>query len=150
MKFCHNLSVRVFAKQEDDEEKIKETLANLFPFPLDDEKEKVPLRKTVATGVDEQSRIIIYEVTLLKDRHINAFLEKLTAALSDEQKQLLIRQTNRLDDSHYFYLRLDKRKLMEGIYWLTDSGDCFHIRMCIATYPKSRENCYAIVKQIFK
>ncbi|MFH1072549.1 MAG: RNA-binding domain-containing protein [Nanoarchaeota archaeon] len=150
MKSCHNLSVRVFAKQDDDEERIKETLANLFPFPLNDETEKVHLERTVATGVDEQSRIIIYEINLTKDRHINAFLEKLSAALSEEQKALLIRQTNRLDDNHYFFLRLDKRKLMDGIYWLTDSGDCFHIRMCIATYPKNRENCYAVVKQIFK
>ena len=150
MKFCHNLAVRVFAMPEDDDAAVRTTLLSLFPFPIDDEKEKVALEKTDATGIDESRRITIYQVTLHKDRHLNAFLEKLNSALNQEQKDLLLAQHNRLDAENNFYLRLDKPRLMEGTYEITDSGDCFHIRMLIAAYPKTRQACMAVLKQIFK
>ena len=147
MKYCHNITVRVFAKADEDNEHILAGLHSLFPFELTKEKIQVITAKT--SGLDESRTILIHEVVLDKDRYIKAFLKNLTEKLSSDQKAMLIRQENRLDTNCNFYLRLDKHKLFDGVYWITDSGDCYHIRLCIAAYPKNKENSLEIVKKIF-
>ncbi|MFH1915805.1 MAG: RNA-binding domain-containing protein [Nanoarchaeota archaeon] len=147
MKYCHSITVCVFAKAEEDNERIRTGLHSLFPFDI--REEKIPIKTEKATGVDESRTILIHEAVLDKDRHIRAFLNALTEKLSPDQKAMLIRQENRLDANCNFFLRLDKYKLFDGVYWITDSGDCYHIRLCIAAYPKNKENSLEIVKEIF-
>jgi RNA binding exosome subunit len=147
MKFCHSITVRVFAKPEEDNDQILSRLSSLFPFSLT--AEKIPIKTTSATGADERRIILIHEVTLDKDRHINDFLSFLRIKLNDEQRGLLLTRFGRLDLHLNYILRLDKQKLFEGIYFLTDTGNCYHIKLCLAAYPKNNEACIKLLKIIF-
>lgn len=146
MKLVHNIKISVFARPEEDEQQIKEHLLKLVPFDL--EEQKITLRRSKATGFSDRT-IIIYELDLEKERHTNAFLDSLKEKLGDQQRALLVAQDNRLDDDLYFYLRLDKQKLHQGEYSLTDCGDCYHIRMSIAAFPSRREIAREVVRKIF-
>lgn len=144
----HNVEIRVFCKPEDSFENIKECLLGLIPFDLS--KEKGKLNQKNAFGFNER-RIVILSIKLDKQRHINQFLENLIEQLSKEQKELIKKQAeSRLDEEMCFYLRLDKKKLIEEKrLWLTDKGDCYHIKLSIASFPRTRENALECVKSLF-
>lgn len=147
MKLVHNIVVNVFVKYGEDKDKIKSKLVSLFPFDL--EEQKIKVEESHATGFGDLP-IYILEITVEKDRHVNAFLENLLSKLTAEQKELLLRQKeSRLDEENHFFIRLDKPKLMSDEFFVTDSGNCFHIKMSIAAFPASRENALKIVDKIF-
>ncbi len=137
MKLGRNVEARVFCKEGEDEEKIKERLRSLFPFVLEDE--KIELSSKAAEGL-EHKRILVFTVLLKKDRHINAFIKNLFRQLDSEKKDILIKQLDsRIDDHLNFFLRFDKDRLLDdNVLWLTDSGNCFHLRIGIASYPSNK------------
>ena len=144
MKIAHNIKVSVFCKENEDEKVILDNLLALFPFEI-----KKQLKKTKATSHDELP-IMIFEVELVRDREIKEFLDFLKGKLSDEQKELLIKQLNtRLDEELNFFIRLDKEKLFNGEYWITDEGNCYHIKILLAAYPKKREAGEEIIRKVF-
>jgi RNA binding exosome subunit len=144
----HHISINVFCKPESDLEIITKKL--LFLIPFDTKKEKIELKKTNATGFNEK-KIIILEIYLEKEKHINKFLENLNKKLSKEQKELLIKQAeSRLDDELNFFLRFDKEALVnENKLLLTDKGDCYHITIKIAAFPHKRESALKVIDKIF-
>ncbi|MDO8741268.1 MAG: RNA-binding domain-containing protein [Candidatus Woesearchaeota archaeon] len=147
MKLANSVKISVFAKEEDSE-KILNKLISLVPFNL--EEEKIALNKQNASGFNDKT-IKIFEITLTKDRHINGFLEFLNSKLTQDQKELLIQQAEpRTDDDLNFFIRLDKEKLFNDEFCITDSGNCYHIRISLAVFPKKKENSLAVVKEIFK
>ncbi|MBW2991201.1 hypothetical protein KY348_05870 [Candidatus Woesearchaeota archaeon] len=146
MLLANNIKVNVFVKQEDDEASVKKHLLALFPFDL--EQEKIALQRNKAVGFN-QREIIILEVDLFKERHTRAFLESFVSKLNEQQKQSLVKQENRLDDDCNLFIRLDKQKLLNGEFWITDSGDCYHIRISIAAFPKKKEKAKQVVEKIF-
>lgn len=149
MKMAHTITLSVFIRPGEDEESVRQALISLVPLEL--EKEKVNLRRTVAkANISGQSDIVIYEIVLEKERHTRQFIDFLKSRLSAGQKRELASQENRVDDECCFYMRLDKQKLLSGEYGLTDGGDCFHVRMSIAAYPKKREEALAVVRKIFQ
>ena len=148
MKLAHHIRISVFSKEDEDAEAIKTALISLINLDL--EKEKLSLQERNAKGF-EQKKIKVFEITLAKERHTAAFIGYLTSHLSAEQKELLQRQTeSRIDHDLNFYLRLDKAKLLQGQYWITDEGDCFHIKVSLAVFPKKPEKAVELVKEIFK
>ena len=148
MKLAHQIKISIFIKEEEDREKTFNRLLSLVPFDL--KKEKIKLNEDTAMGFNNK-KIKTYEIVLEKNRHINAFLEKLKEALSQEQKELLLKQAeSRLDEDLHFFIRLDKEKLLNNEFWITDSGNCFHIRISIAAFPAKRELALEVVKEIFK
>jgi RNA binding exosome subunit len=149
MKLAHNIKLSVFCKSEEDYDTIKSSFVKLFPFKL--EEEKLKLEESTATGFNEQ-KIKIIELNLEKERHTNKFMSFLLKNLSDDQKQLLVRQIDsRLDKDFYFYIRLDKQKLIkENKFWVTDSGDCYHIKISIAAFPSTREKATEVIKEFLK
>jgi len=146
MKYANRVKISVFVKPEEDEARIAEAMRSLIPFNL--EEQKLILKRSTVQGFSEK-KIIIYELELEKESHTNAFLKSLNEKLDERQKDMLILQDNRLDDECCFYLRLDKQKLLDGEYQLTNSGECYHIKMCIAAYPKKRECAKDVVRKIF-
>ena len=146
MLLTNNIKISVFVKPEDDEPSVKKHLLALFPFNL--EQERIALQRNKATGFN-QREIIILEVDLQKERHTNAFLEFFKSRLNEQQKSMIVEQENRLDDDCNLFIRLDKEKLLAGECWITDSGDCYHIRMSIAAFPKKREKAKEVVERIF-
>jgi len=145
----HNIFISVFSKPEDNEKNIKNSLMSLFPFNLTDEKIEIKTKKCL--GFNERE-IKIFEIMLEKEKHIRKFLENLNENLSKEQKELLIKQIySRLDDDLYFFIRLDKDKLInENKFWITDSGNCYHIKIKIAAFPNKKHIAAKNIEKIFR
>jgi len=149
MKILNSVLLSVFVKGGEDESKIAEKLKTFIP--VDFEKEKIAIKKTTAQGFNE-SKIIILELEIKKEKHTNIFVKKIQEILSADQKELLARQADsRLDEEFYFFIRFDKDKLLnEYKYWVTDEGNCFHVKMNIACFPRKREEAIKIIQNIFK
>jgi RNA binding exosome subunit len=147
MKLAHTVTLSVFVKKEDDEEKCKKALLSLIPF-INLEKDKIKLSRIVTEGFE--NKIIILELTLQKEKHTFEFIEQLKKKISSADLNLLATQENRVDDECMFYARFDKKALLqENKLVLTDSGDCFHMKMSVAAFPKKREAALLVVKKIF-
>lgn len=150
MKIAHQIKTKVFSyeKNNEDNKLILDKFLEFFPFNLNDE--KIELKKTEAEGFHEK-KIAVFEVILNKERHIKRFLENLNQKLGNEEKNRIISQLDlRLDDNLDFFLRFDKDEyLKNNKLSLTDSGNCFHISMSIAAFPKKRDSALRIVKGIF-
>ena len=149
MKLAHYVKVKVFVKEEDDEQEIKQALFSLVPIDL--KKEKIMLKEQSATGFF-QKKIKILEIDIEKSRHINTFVKNLQKNLSPNQKDILLKQLySRLDKNNHFFIRLDKPELIEKKeYTLTDKGNCFHITLSIAAFPATAEKAAEAVKKIFQ
>lgn len=148
MKIAHNVKLSVFAHEEDDEEQIEQAFLSLLPFDL--EQEKLNLKRTTATGFKER-KIKILELTLTKEKHTSKFLTFLKQKLSDDQRQLLLKQSgSRLDNELNFFIRLDKPKLLNNEFWITDDGNCFHIRISVAAYPAKRGAALRVIEEWLK
>lgn len=154
MKYCHTILLTVFVKSEDIAEnpnindsvnsKIKEML------PLDWDKEKIDYKQTKAEGLEGNS-IIIHELKMHKEKETNTFLKELISHLSNEQKEVLLKEQElRLDENDDFFIRLERTKLLQGIYEITTTGNCFHIKMNIAAFPKKREVALRIIGEMLK
>jgi len=147
MKQAHHIKLSVFIHEQEDREAIYNKLISLVPFNI--KEEKIKLNEDTATGFNNK-KIKTYEIVLEKDRHINEFLEKLKESLSQEQKELLINQAeSRLDNERNFFIRLDKEKLLNNEFWITDSGNCFHIMISIAAFPAKREKALDVLNELF-
>jgi len=146
MKLAHNIKVNVFIKPGEDEKLLREKFLGLFPFSL--EEEKIAVARSTATGFNKRE-IIILEVMLEKERLTNAFLKSLNEKLDPAQRLMLIRQENRLDDNLDFFLRLDKQCLLNNQLNITDYGECFHIRISVAAFPRKVACALEVVKKIF-
>jgi RNA binding exosome subunit len=147
MKFAHNIKISVFVHEGEDAVMIEDKLRSLVPFDL--EEQKLELTKIVASGAKD-NHIIIFEIYLDKQVHISRFIKNLLANLSADQKDLILRQApSRLDSELNFFIRLDKTRLLEKDQcWVTDSGNCFHIRMAIAAYPAKRDAGLAVLARM--
>ncbi len=146
MKLGRFVEIRVFCKEDEDELKITQTLLTLVPINFEDE--KIVVHRKVAMGFNER-KIIILTIELKKDRHINLFIKKLFSKLTAEQRELIIKQIDsRVDDELNFFLRLDKPALMKNEkFKITDTGNCFHIRINVAAYPSKREVAKKIMQE---
>ncbi|MEE9525315.1 MAG: RNA-binding domain-containing protein [Candidatus Woesearchaeota archaeon] len=149
MKIANSIRIKVYIKEEEDFDKIKKSLLELIPFDL--EKEKVELKEELVQGFDEKE-IKILRFVLDKNRHIEAFLNNLNEKLFEETKERILSYAeSRLDDDCNFFLRFSKEKWVEEkLLWLTDQGNCFHIKMNVAAFPKKKEIAMKIIRNIFK
>lgn len=149
MKLAHFVVLRVFSKETDNHVVVAQKLADLVPLDL--EKEKINMQKTIATGFNDE-KIRIFKIELKKDRHVNEFLRFLQEKLDKEQKEMLLRQAeSRLDEDLNFFIRFDKDKWLDSDQlWITDTGNCFHIKISIAAYPAKREKGMEILNELFK
>lgn len=145
MKRAHSITFTLFIKPEEDKEQRKEQFLSLIP--LDIEKEKLKLKETTSTGFNDR-KITVLGLKLQKERHTNEFIDYLVAHLSGAQKQQLVEQENRLDDNCDYFLRFQKDHLPKLV--LTEKGDCVHVKMSIAAFPKKKEQAKPIIKEIFK
>ena len=150
MKIAHLIRIKVFSyeKFNENEKLILDKFLQLFPFNIKDE--KIGLKKTEATGFHEK-KITIFEIVLTKEKHTNAFLRTLAGNLDEEQRKLILSQVeSRLDENLNFFLRFDKNEyLKNNKLILTHSGNCFHIEISVAAFPKKKEIGLEILKPFF-
>ena len=149
MRTFHNITITVFCKHKEDDPQLIETkLRQLIPFDI--EKEKVTLQKQKATGL-ENNIITIFEIITEKESLITLFLKWFLNELDDHQKRMLHEQLHsRLDEELSFFIRLDKEAWnRENKLVVVDHGNCYHIKMRVAAYPKSREAAISVLRQFF-
>ena len=147
MTLAHSAVISVFSKPEENHQEIKDALIRFVCLDL--EKEKLKINEKKATSF-EGLTIIILSITLDKAKHVQQFLEMLKEKISSEEKELLVKQyLTRVDDDLNFYLRLDKKALIANELKLTETGECFHIKIHLACYPAKVELGKEVVKQIF-
>lgn len=148
MKLSHRIVISVFFRLEDNEDEVRKALVSLFPFDL--AKEKIELKGQAAEGFNDK-KIKILEVLLKKEGHMNSFMDDLKHKLGNEAERLSDEAESRLDEELYFFIRLDKDLLInERKYVLTDKGNCFHVRMSIAAFPKKRQRAIELIKGFLK
>jgi RNA binding exosome subunit len=144
MRRANSITFTLFVTPEEDLEQAKQQLLSLIPFSL--EEERLVMVSSVAKGFNDRS-ITILSVRLEKERHTNAFLDHLSSSLSGAQKQQLLEQEDRLDDDCDYFVRFRKDDL--PLLVLTQRGDCVHVRMSVAAFPKTRERALAVIRDIF-
>ncbi len=149
MKSFHHIALSVFAKPEDDAAKLAQGLRALIPFSLEDE--HLVLEDHRAKGFNERT-IHTMSVHLIKDRHINAFVDSFLQRLSRQQRiQLTQEAESRLDSEIMFFIRIDKDLWAnERIVQLTDSGNCYHFKCHVSAFPSKREVALDVVTKVFK
>ncbi len=149
MDVAHSVTVRVFCGQEENESEVVNGLKSLLPFDL--EKEKIAIKRQNALGFGDR-KISIFEVTLTKNRHVKAFLGTLLPKISATDKQMLLRQLDsRIDDDANFFVRFEKETLAKrNELLLTDSGNCYHVRIKMAAYPSNKEKAMKLVKELIE
>ena len=150
MKLTHQIKLKVFSyeKHNEDDKLILDKFLEFFPFDLKDN--KIEFNKKEVLGFDEK-KITIYEVVLTKEKHMNKFLDNLKKNVDAEQQKLILEQLEtRLDEKLDFFIRFDKDEYLKNTNLrLTDSGNCFHLKMSIAAFPKKRDIALRIVKEMF-
>jgi RNA binding exosome subunit len=148
MKLAHHIEMRVYCKEEDNEQEIINKIHELFPFDFD--KEKIEFRTQSAETFDGK-KMKILTVFIKKDRQTNEVLRNLFFKFSEDQKNILKKQLeSRLDERLHFYIRLEKPALLNGEYKITDSGNCFHFNISIAAYPHKRTVARKIVESLIE
>ena len=149
MLIAESISLRVFAKFGENPQQVREKLLKLIPFDL--EKEKIALNRKRTMGFN-QEEITIFELKLKKKKHTNIFLELLKNNLSSESKNQLIETLEkRIDNECNFFLRLNKSKLIYNDQYELENfnGDCFHIKIDIAVFPKRKDNAIEEIRTFF-
>lgn len=147
MEKVKNIKISVFAKEDENIGAIRQGLLDLLGTDI--KEEKIRLHEFTAKGFNE-SKIKVIEARLENRRPVKSFLDHLIGLLSEEQGSMLIRQADsRLDENLHFFIRIDKEKWLERKTCITDSGNCYHIKMSIASYPKSRKTALKAVIDMF-
>jgi RNA binding exosome subunit len=155
VKQIHQIAVTAFYRVDETRFSVEELQNSLYWFiPEDIEeknfaKEKISLEQEsikIEDGVDLEK----FVVTIAKDKHNNKMLQEFKNVLGEEQCALLLEQDDRLDSRFDLFIRIDKEKwIKEEVAELTQSGDCLHIKLTIAAYPKNKESAWEVVQQIF-
>ena len=150
MKWLHSATITVFAKPAEDKDAIKKALRELIPFPL--EEQKITLEEETIEHTD--GTMTIYRIHLKKEAHTTRFLKTLFDTLGKEQSKLIKKQEDRLHEDERdfnFYIRLEKNALLTNHEWkLTESGDCIHIKLQLAAFPKKRETALSLIHKMFE
>jgi RNA binding exosome subunit len=146
MKYIHHIYLSVFVKEFEDINFVRNIMKEFLPETKD---ENNPLINEERVSIDDEHAMIILRAKISKSKDTKEFISLIKKSLSEEDVQRLISEENRVDEEGNFYFRLDKEKALNGSYELTDSGNCFHFKIQIASYPKNRENAIKIVKKIF-
>lgn len=137
MKNIHNITVRVIEKNENKVPKIKQKFNQILP--IDFKKEKIDINHDKAMGFEDKT-LHILTMDTSKSRHNKMLIKNIFESLPEDYKTKIYNQRNtRLDEEGNFYIRLDKKSLLNDKLEIVDHGDCFHFRIKIAAYPKNED-----------
>ncbi|MCK4669568.1 MAG: hypothetical protein KAT43_00070 [Nanoarchaeota archaeon] len=145
-RLVNNIVLSAFCREDEDYEAIKAKVIGFFPFDVMDLK---LVAEKKAQGFNEKIIRQIF-IALKKQAHIKEFLEILNEKLGDAQRKLLLAQKeSRFSDYFDFFIRLDKKKFMQDKFKLTDSGDCVHVKINIAAFPRKTEVAFKNIEKLF-
>jgi len=137
LRLIHNITVKVFEKNPDNIQKCLSVFHQLLP--IDFEKEKIKIKHEKAEGFFQK---IIHILTLKtgKNRHNTLLMKTVLDHLSIvDRKRLIHELPSRIDEEGFFYIRLDKESLLQDHFEITETGDCFHMKIKLAAFPSNPE-----------
>ena len=150
MRQALSITISVFVKPEeppDHDQKCVDAIKILSGLDL--EREKLQIATETAEGFSGR-KMHIHSLKLTKESHTNTCLSRILELLNHNQIELLRRQKeSRLDEDMNFYLRLGKEELLRDDTYITDSGDCFHIKISLAAFPRKRAPALELLDNIF-
>jgi len=142
----HNIEISVFEKDSSNLNSIYDLFNDLLS--IDFEKEKIVVHHKKTEGF-EQDVIHILSLKTHNHRHSWSLLRNIFQNLNREDVEKIYEQRDsRLDDHGFFFIRLDKRSLLNGVYKLTELGDCFHFKIKIAAFPSKRKNTMKSLEEL--
>ena len=148
MKLIHHITLSVFVKKNENKEKTIDIITSLLPENL--EKEKIKIEEE-SIKIENGEDFDILKIKTTKNKHNNKIISILKEILGEEQISLIINDETRVDDEGNLYIRLDKKSLKEKQEAkLVDHGDCYHIKIMIAAYPKTKAKAIEIIKKLFE
>lgn len=151
MKIAHNIVFTVFISPEElvsDPERITRFESQLRALiPIDFVKEKLAFKKTDVEGFNGR-KIRIITLTIEKGPHVTSTLKALHNVLEPLTRAKILQELDsRIDEESFFYIRFDKDAFCQGIYTLTDTGNCVHLKIAIAAYPKKRDVTLQVARE---
>lgn len=97
----------------------------------------------------ESTDLKMIEIIELKETLINEILNNIKEKLGEEQNKIIVSQDDRVDEDCNLFIRLDKDKIKENQFILTESGNCVHFKIKLASYPNKKTNALKLVKGFF-
>ena len=147
-RLVHSIETRVFEKDASCISDIYDSFSELLPIDFDKEKIVVQHKQAVGFG---QNIIHILSMNIHKYRHIWLLIQNIFQNLSRRDVEKICEQRDlRLDDHGYFFIRLDKKLLLDGVYKLTEQGNCFHFKIKMAAFPSTRENAMISLEELLR
>lgn len=140
MRWVHKIRVMMLAKDNDVQSEIVSAVKEFAGL------------EPKAEPVEESTNVIV-TVEVQKESEQNDFLKRLKAGLGSQVKDLVSQINSRLHEEEgewNFYLRLDKKEYVGARKMvLTDGGNCLHVRLTLAVFPKKREAAEVLVRKLF-
>lgn len=129
-------------------EAMKDQILQIFPINTETEKNELKIEHRTTIGFN-QEKLHLLKLLLTKKKYKEAFLSYLINNLDMPSRQILVDQIEkRLDDQLNFFLRIEKTSLSnQQALQLTSEGNCLHVKLKIAAFPKNREVAIKIVKE---
>lgn len=150
MKLLHSITITVIDK-EDSFENIEFGFDYLMPFDL--VKNNIKLKSEYIGAdpeINESKPITIYTLDIEKQKLMTQFIEYLRRMLSPIAKKEIVKNAQKfMEEDCVAYLRIDKDEIFNKKITLTNDGNCFHVKLKIAAYPKKKENALEILEQLF-
>jgi hypothetical protein len=166
-RLLHHVTISVFSKPHDDEQRILQGLDLISPVPtgvlLQQDPEYDSQRPqtthyrtpdivlTVQKTQTDDGLMKIYTLFFKKMHDVNRFARQLRDAMTaDELKEFQEAPEELLDAEMKLSCRLDKELLMQGKWSLTDDGHCYQIKASLAAYPKTEKNILVALKHLLQ
>lgn len=150
MKLLHSITITVIDK-ENNFEKIESGFDYLIPFDL--VKNNIKLKSEYIgpdPEIEESKPITIYTLDIEKQSLMTQFIEYLRKMLSPIAKKEIMQNAQKfMEEDCIAYLRIDKDEIFNKKITLTKDGNCFHVKLKIAAYPKKKESAIKILEQLF-
>lgn len=152
MKYAHSVKLRGIVSPEEEDE-LKRRLTALLRRRSDERSiEEIRDDEGVSFTVDTAEDFAGNELRFVRTafdatRNTNSVLRTLRSELSQGDRELIAGQMDRLDDDLNFHIRLDLDSFLDGVFLLTDSGDCLHLRVKVAAYPAKEERAKPVIRE---
>ena len=136
----HNISYRVFVYGTENEEKVRETVKNLFPNSHPQEE--------IIEGYFKNTVLLLHD-KIEKNRQIKDFIKILESLDPSTKKRVINELDKKMDEKGNLFLRFDKQRAYLGNFKIIEHGDAVHVKIKIAAYPAKKENAMKVAMKIF-
>lgn len=140
MRWVHKVRVMMLAKESD-------VLADVAAAV----KEFAGVEPRVEQVEESPNRVVTADV--LKESQQNDLLKRLMGGLGAQVKDVIAQTGSRLHEEEgewNFYVRLEKAAYINDRRMvLTDSGNCLHVKLTLAVFPKKEDAARALVGKLF-